>query len=407
MLTQENVESLLEEEKTLKSTLSLEVASIEPTPSIEEISTTKRAKTFNDVFFSANTGNIAHKLLSFLGDKDRASFKAVSVDARRLTTVDEVISQNSFKVELMQEILGVLDDERYASQLSVSRNPSGFLRLNNDLIKLIKNQDLLKIIPDAAELRLNFWPGDLYQRLGAKLEPETQHTHPRGFCSFIVTGGYIHNIYLPSDNRDDKAYKHVVHGVVSPSGKSFEVLPGTQYLAHVKAEEVKSSSDYAYFSTGLTHEVAERIKAKTTEEDVGTLSINVVFKPLESAKQAEYTLYLNEASSLVEEYPKLSAELAYETLEIVKGLLRERIAALMAPIDEKTTEVKAETVIAPVSVSTNRHSLFDSFEETIAVLNDEDKHLALPAITPITSTETADDADKLISIGTSVKVGSF
>ena len=66
------------------------------------------------------------------------------LDARRFNKVDYALTNVDFKIALMTEVLGVLSNPKYEDQLKVARNPSGFLRLNNDLIKLIKNPESFK-----------------------------------------------------------------------------------------------------------------------------------------------------------------------------------------------------------------------------------------------------------------------
>ncbi|MGL5742614.1 MAG: hypothetical protein ACRCXC_08730 [Legionella sp.] len=371
MLTSEQAQQLIERN------------SVYPSKSTEKttVAQTSSGKTFQEVMFGGSTSKIARTLFKYLSDKDRANLAAVCVDTRRLDKVDRALTDVDFKIALMSEILAVLENPQYAAQLTVSRNPSGFLRLNNDLIKLIKNPELLKALPDAAVLRLNFWPGDLYKHLGAKLEPETGHSHPRGFASFIVTGGYKHDIHFSADNPKDPGFM-VFKGIVDKSGKRFEKQEGAHHLAHVLREKVEPSSGYAYFSPDMIHQVHERIPASYVEMDHGTLSINVVFDALKSKPAAEYNLYINDEGSLVERYGQLEPSLAQATLTIVTGLLKDKINELSETRKEKT--VKASSSEKP-KVSNNSSTLFgrkDSFDVAIEALNAErDENIALPDVT--------------------------
>ncbi|CDZ77870.1 hypothetical protein BN59_02163 [Legionella massiliensis] len=360
----------------------------------QEAKQTNPTRTFHDVMYNGSTGKVARTIYGFLNDKERAKLSSTSVDARRFESVDRTLTDDKFKVSLMTEILNVLDNPDYAEQLSISRNPSGFLRLNNDLIRLISKPELLNALTDAAELRLNFWPGDLYPNLGAKLEKETGHSHPRGFTSFIVTGGYYHDIHLPSNNEKDPGYM-VFRGYVEPDKKRFEKQEGTHHLEHQVREKFEASSGYSYFSTSMIHNVVDPLHAESPENDHGTLTINVVFNALKSAPIPEYDLYMNDAASLVEKYDKLSPELAGETLEIVKGLLRGKIKELTATIEEKET-ANIPSPVEETKVSNSPTTFFshkDSFDLAIDELNSElDDNIGLPILSNTEGNKTDDDS---------------
>lgn len=342
-----------------------------------------RGKKFQMAFFGSNTGSAAKTLFSFLDEPSRGALEGTHVDAYRLSRVDRTFTNATFKMALMHEILSALRNPAYQDVLSVSRNPSGFLRLNNDLISLVTNQALLATIPDAAELRLNFWPGTLYQDLGAKLEQETAHSHPRGFTSFIVHGGYKHNIYFASTEPKkpgDVQYRFVAEGVDNGT-KQFTLTEGEHVIAPAMQERVQGSSDYAYFSTQMIHEVATRISADDAAADHGTLSINVVFGKYRSEAAPKYNIYLNSEAGLVPQYPKLDAALAQRTLAIVCGLLEDRIAGV-------------EASLAVVKVSSNPLSMFGGgFSAAVNAVNTAARDVHLPAVTvlPDADTNTADD----------------
>lgn len=343
-------------------------------------------KTLTDVLFGGSTGKISRNLMGFLSEEDRDSLSKTCVNARRFDKVDRTMTDIDFKIKLMSEILAVLENPIYEEKLTVSRNPSGFLRLNNDLISLIEDKELLNAIPNAAELRLNFWPGALYKHLGARLEPETGHSHPRGFTSFIVTGGYKHDIHFPSTNPKDPGFM-VYKGTVAKTGKTFEKLEGTHHLAHAIRETVSPESQYAYFSKEMIHQVHERIPAELESEDHGTLSINVVFDKLKSQEVAEYDLYMNNEGSLVERYDQLEPILAQNTLEIVRGLLKNKIIELteskkekaLVTIESPTLEVRASS--SPLTLFGGPKVQKDSFDSVVeSVFDDEEDHVELPTL---------------------------
>lgn len=381
MITEDSARSLVEQDQATK-----------PSPQSTAVVTAKpktQPKTFQDVFHGASTNKLSRKLFSFLDTaKDRASLASTCVDAHRLDCVDKALTNVEFKVTLMTAILEVLENPVYAEHLTVSRNPSGFLRLNNDLIGAIKDPRILKVIPDAAELRLNFWPGDLYDSLGARLEPETRHSHPRGFCSFIVTGGYKHNIYHPSSNPSDPDFTEVV-GSVEPGtkAKSFKTKATPQHLAHVLQEEVTVSPEsYAYFPVRMIHEVASRIKSPSKLTDHGTLSINVVFKTHKSAPVATYSIFMEREESLVEVYDQLPPKLAQQALAIVRELLARQILFFASSI----TKVKAPSTPASFFGASA------SFKATVEELREEeeDSNVKLPILAPKKASSTVVEVGK-------------
>lgn len=393
MLSEEKIEKIIAEDSTAQNSGELSAAA---TPST--------GKTFEDVMFRGSTNKIARTLFGFLDEKDRAKLSTPCVDARRLEHVDKALTNVDFKIELMSQILAALEDNDYAAQLSVSRNPSGFLRLNNDLIHLIKNPAILKeVLPDAAELRLNFWPGNLYKNLGAKLEPETGHSHPRGFTSFIVTGGYRHDIHFSSDNPNDPSFM-VYKGIVGKKSKTFEKQKERHHLAPVLRETVAPASEYAYFSTSMIHNVHERLPAKTGEMDHGTLSINIVFDALKSAPTPEYNLYMNNEESLVEKYDQLEPKLAQETLSIVQGLLRNKITELSNSKKERASNNHATLFnhkeLFPVSRS-------DSFDSAISGLNDDELDVSDVALPKLSQKERSrENEDEVVDNGIAVGLTS-
>ena len=192
---------------------------------------------------------------------------------------------------------------------------------------------------------------------------------------------YEHHIHIPSTNPNDPDD----HGFMVFRGKKingenkFEKLEGAHYLANAIRETFEPKSEYSYYSTQLIHQVAERIPAKTPDQDHGTLTINVVFKPLESAPIPQYDIYVHDEKSLVEKYDQLQPDLAKNTLEIVKGLLRNKIAELTE--SQKAKAVSLDSVKAsnsPATLFAHKDSK-DSFEAVVgAVHDDEEESVNLP-----------------------------
>lgn len=281
--------------------------------------------TFEHLFFRASTGKLIQSLYRFLPNNDRLNLAATSTDAHKLDKVDRVLSQVEFKMRLMEDVLRVLNSDEYVDNLSVHQNPSGFLRLN-DVIKFL-SPEILAQLPEAHNVRLNFWPGEVYASLGASFAPETKHGHPRPFCSFIVSGGYEHYLYLPSQSPSDPHFQ-VVKIKSANHERKVVLRDKPEYLSKPLNERIEASqAGYAYFSTRVIHEVVGRIKM--AQPDPGALSINVVFKP-HSQRASTYKLYFHEykPENIIEHDEQLNAAKAQETLGVVKKILINRIEEL-------------------------------------------------------------------------------
>lgn len=383
-----------------------EQALVDPTSGIDTPSdapASRPVSTLNDVMFNTSAGHIAHKILGFLDNPARGALAKTSREFSRLERVDRALTDGEFKIQLMNEILAVLLNEEYAANFKVSRNPSGFLRINNDLISLIENPQLLKALPGAAELRLNFWPGELYTNLGAKLEKETAHSHPKGFVSFIVNGSYKHDLHMPSTDSSDPSFM-VFDGVETDGVKRFAKRSGSHHLRHVNLETVSSENPYIYFgSTDMVHQVATRVPAKSLEEDHGTLSVNVVFAPT-LGKPIKYSLYMHDESSLVERYEQLDAARAVEALTIITTLLKKGIDDL-----QRKLSIEARTPVEGITprASQVRETFFSravTFGEAVKALNSaEDSGVELSVVRAETPPMKASSA-AISSEGITVKI---
>ena len=67
--------------------------------------------------------------------------------------------------------------------MACHKNESGFIRINIPVDNSLSNK--------IEKLRLNYWNPEA----GLEILPESIHTHPRYFESFIIQGGYKHELY--------------------------------------------------------------------------------------------------------------------------------------------------------------------------------------------------------------------
>lgn len=293
--------------------------------------TEKQDLDFQKTFYGVSTGRLMQNLCFFLPSETRKKLALTCRDAYRFEKVDRALTRNEFKIALMEDILRVLESEEYMQQLQVFRNPSGFLRLSNILKHL--NPALMAELPQGCNVRLNFWPADIHSELGAAFALETRHSHPRGFCSFIVSGGYEHYLYTSSNNHSGTPASVVKISIGEGGKKTFTPQNKLKYLsAPIKEKLSENENRYAYFSNSLIHQVASRITTQIespSSRDEGTLSINVVFTA-KHQKNPKYSLYLTsyDKNNVVEKYDELSSEQSINTLQIVVKILGKKIEEL-------------------------------------------------------------------------------
>lgn len=163
------------------------------------------------------------------------------------------------------------------NRLAGQKNESGLVRINVPPTKNIKSQfNGIEII------QLNYWPPSN----GITACPETIHTHPYCFESYIVKGGYTHSVYA-YDNKNDTAYS--LYRIVEENGNKSFAFADQIKLKFVQNESVKENKIVA-FNKELIHKIIY-----TKPE---TVSLDVIFGNATCDGRGYYNIYLNKDDSL-------------------------------------------------------------------------------------------------------------
>jgi hypothetical protein len=150
-------------------------------------------------------------------------------------------------------------------------NESGFVRINIPL----KND--FKVLGAIEKLRINFWSPST----NVQIVPESIHTHPGYFESWIVQGGYTHERFELSNQKVINSKVFECYRVYKDGGsKSFAYI-GPVALQNQGTETVKENQIIG-ISPDLTHRVL-----KTA---LRTLSINAVW----GQGKGSYDVFLSE-----------------------------------------------------------------------------------------------------------------
>ena len=162
------------------------------------------------------------------------------------------------------------------NKLACQKNESGFVRVSIPITTDAKAQ-----FKGIKKIRANYWTPEA----NVNISPESIHTHPSYFESFIIRGGYSHEIYELSDGRQPKYnfYRILKNGSV----RNCDFI-GQVPLKLIKNEAVRHGS-IKVFNKDMIHKVLYTAPK--------TLSLNVVFDDHES-EHSFYNLYLTKDGSL-------------------------------------------------------------------------------------------------------------
>ena len=150
-----------------------------------------------------------------------------------------------------------------AKNLKISTNESGFYRIRLNL-NTKPHQDIISV-------RLNYWSGE--QGL---LFKENIHNHPNYFESKIISGGYEHEIFLPTDSKT-KASSYISCKLGKDAKGINKILAQQKvYLTSSKIEKVQAGQILA-LETSVIHKIL-----KFTPN---SLSINAVFNNKKTKNQ--------------------------------------------------------------------------------------------------------------------------
>lgn len=195
---------------------------------------------------------------------------------KHLSSSKPKISSAQFK-ELATYTNGFLQEN--LNRLACQKNESGFVRVNVPLTKNIKSQ-----FDGIEKIRLNYWS----PRTGIAIRPESIHTHPTYFESYLVKGGYTHATYANGD-KDDMAYD--LYRIFKDKGEKSFAFIGKSKLKFIKNESFEKNKIIT-FDKDLIHKVIY-----TKPE---TLTVNVIFDQMaqEDKDKDYYNVYLTKNGSL-------------------------------------------------------------------------------------------------------------
>ncbi len=143
--------------------------------------------------------------------------------------------------------------QKNADDLACHKNESGFIRINIPVDNSLSNK--------IEKLRLNYWNPEA----GLEILPESIHTHPRYFESFIIQGGYKHELYKLAKDGDEFAQYRILKDFQK---KNFMFI-GLAKLKFIEEVYLKKNS-LIVFPKNLIHRVLYT--------EPLTLTLNTVFK---------------------------------------------------------------------------------------------------------------------------------
>lgn len=177
-------------------------------------------------------------------------------------------------------------------KIDFEKNESGFIRLNFPNWVLVSDNQIEPLDKNDV-LRANYW---FYKSLECGMGDESIHDHPRKFQSYIVNGGYEHEVYHLINDNSEKIKINLVNflkleilphfGINIPidltfGNKNFKfaidkfnkniTYEGTVILKQSFVESPKKG-DIVEIDTNLIHRVS---KYHTVSEEK-TLSLNIV-----------------------------------------------------------------------------------------------------------------------------------
>lgn len=188
--------------------------------------------------------------------------------------VSSRLSEPKFK-ELAKDVVSYIT--KNIERLDCEKNESGFLRVSIPINNESKMKDVIE------KLRVNYWCPDA----NIKIQPESIHTHPGYFESFIVKGGYSHQLYEAQDEFINGDYQ--LFNISKIGAKKTFSFIGNADLLNLGVQDVQKG-DIVTIDKVMIHRVITTLPR--------TLTINAVFK--ETYKELRYSVYLTKNSSVDE-----------------------------------------------------------------------------------------------------------
>lgn len=215
--------------------------------------------------------------LAMMASEDAGQFLDVNpiVDSEPIAPeppLNPKLNSNQFK-ELAGYIISYINNN--IGHLEFEQNESDFLRIQVPLSEELKAREGIE------KLRVNYWSSSST----VKINPESIHTHPSYFESYIVEGGYKYELFRPEDlsiSSDYQLFTILKNG----TGKNLSYM-GNMGLVQL-GEHYAKKDDIMVIDTKMIHRVITTLPK--------TLTINAVFP--ENSKELQYNVYLSKNSTL-------------------------------------------------------------------------------------------------------------
>lgn len=227
-----------------------------------------------------------------------------------------------------------------STALKCEKNESGFVRINIPM-------DPSQTPSNITKLRLNFWSPDA----GVTTQPETIHNHPNYFESYVIRGGYTHELFA-SDEKDGSVYDRYI--IREEGGVKSREYTGKYRLQSINQESV-SPGDIVAFPTPLIHRV------ESTQER--TLTLNAVLPDNDNPKQ--FSVFVTEGSSSDEVKIRrenleddMCQQVREEIVEYIDEFLQNRNANSIINVQDQTPSNKTAQAIQMDKVETIPFSTF-------------------------------------------------
>lgn len=196
-----------------------------------------------------------------------------------------VIPQRDFNKSTLENVRSYLEENK--EKVRFERNESGFIRTTFPNEVLTPDINIAPLADDEV-LRANFWYYD--NASNCSMGDESIHDHPRNFQSYIVKGGYEHELYQLQPSQSDfsfslksdplrKLYNAFFGNSQDINAFQFSIdkysknisYQGTVLLKKTGVEQTKAG-DIVSVDTNLIH----RVSKYHTVPGEKTLSLNIV-----------------------------------------------------------------------------------------------------------------------------------
>lgn len=237
-------------------------------------------------------------LISSVSSEKIPTTKATIKDEQTISKIS-----NSEYQDMLKKTYTFLDQNK--EDLTFEKNDSGFVRLN--LPSDISTN------PEISKLRVNYWPSDQEEAAN----PERLHSHPKAFESYILHGGYTHEICTEDETGTDVQNKYQITKF-SKKDMKFDFIKTVKLECNHTETKVKNDKNF----------VDELIIHRIISSQPKTLTFNAVLKGAQDSETTSYNVYrsLEDGAANVNtqrnmETPEKSRLLALEIMQYLDPIV--------------------------------------------------------------------------------------